>query len=308
MNDLALWIGVFIVAVIALVKSAEYFTLAAEKIGVFLGMPPFVVGVTIVGLGTSLPELTSSLVAVFAGAPEIVTANVIGSNITNIFLILGIAAVVGKRLKITHALDHVDMPLLVSSTLLFAFVAWDGVIVPTEALLLIAVLAVYLHFNNGQRKTSTAGKKIIPWVSFGMLIAAGVVLYFGAKYAVESVVQIASITSIGTEIIAVTAVALGTSLPELVVSAHAARRGKAEVAVGNILGSNIFNSLGVIGVPALLGPLVVPASMLTFGIPLMIGATAMYTFMTHSKEVTRWEGWVLIVFYLFFIGKSFALF
>ena len=113
--------------------------------------------------------------------------------------------------------------------------------------------------------------------------------------------------NIGKEIIAITAVALGTSLPELFVSIQAARKGKPEIAVGNILGSNIFNTFAVMGVPGLFGALVIPQSILFLGLPIMIMATIIYFFMTQDKQITQWEGWMLLLFYVLFVGKQFGI-
>jgi len=140
------WGAVFVVAVAFLVKSAEWFTGGAEELGVFLGLPAYVVGVTIVAIGTSLPELTSSILAVVAGSPEIVLGNVVGSNITNIFLVLGFAAVIGARLAVTYEIIHVDLPMLVSSAAFLAVTVWDGQVTRIEGLVLCAGALVYLLY------------------------------------------------------------------------------------------------------------------------------------------------------------------
>ena len=126
-------------------------------------------------------------------------------------------------------------------------------------------------------------------------------------------VKISEIVNVGKEIIAASAIALGTSFPELMVSITAARKGMPEMAVGNVLGSNIFNSFVVMGIPALIGGLVVPEGILTFSLPLllisaMLVATILYFFITQDKEITKWEGWLLVIFYVFFLGKLFNLF
>jgi cation:H+ antiporter len=136
-----------------------------------------------------------------------------------------------------------------------------------------------------------------------MTVLSAFFIYLGAKYTVESIIQLSEILSIGKEIIAASAVALGTSLPELIVSATAAREGKAELAIGNILGSNIFNSFTVMGVSSLFGTLLIPQSILTFALPIMLVATILYVFMTQDKQITQWEGGLLLIFYIFYIGK-----
>jgi len=312
-SPLIIWCAVLVASIIVLVKAADYFTDAAEQIGKYFKLPAFIIGVTIVAIGTSLPELVSSIFSVVRGASEIVVGNVVGSNIANIFLVLGITAIISKKLKISYELIHVDLPLLVGSTFLFAVTIWDGVFTIQEAVLCLACLMVYILYTIHARKArgdagikkEMAGElrdRKLGWSPVILLICA-VFIYFGAKYTISSVINLAEMLDVGKEIIAVSAVALGTSLPELMVSISAARKGKAEIAVGNILGSNIFNVLAVMGIPAFIGVLTIPASILTFALPMMIIATLLYFFITQDREITLWEGFLLIIFYVFFIGK-----
>jgi len=320
MHPTLIWIIVFVVSLFVLIKASDYFTHSAEKIGLFFGIPLFIVGATIVAVGTSLPELISSIFAVLRNSSEIVVGNVVGSNVANIFLVLGIAAIVGRRMKLTYELIHVDLPLLIGSAFLLAVTIWDGIFSFPEALLCIAGIILYLlytintkskHENieikKGPNEEVKQGRKL-DWKTLVILAVSAFFIYFGAKYTVESVIKLSEIFNIGKEIIAISAVALGTSLPELMVTIAAAKKGKPEMAVGNILGSNIFNALAVMGIPALIGTLIIPHSILTFGLPMMLIATLLYFFITHDKEVTKWEGWLLVIFYVFFIGKLFSLF
>jgi cation:H+ antiporter len=270
-----------------------------------------------VAIGTSLPELLSSVLAVVQGSSEIVVGNVLGSNVANIFLILGVAAIVGRKLYITYELIHVDLPLLVGSAFLLAVTIWRGGFTLFEALICLAAFAVYMHYtvtverkdsggsatgSNGEPVPRRLGRSTLPI----LIISAGF-LYLGAEYTVTSVIKLSEILHIGTEIIAVSAVALGTSLPELLVSVVAARRGNPDIAVGNILGSNIFNALVVMGIPGLIGTLVIPETMITFALPMMLIATLLYLFITHDKQITMWEGLLLVIFYIFFVGTLFNL-
>lgn len=312
--DLIVWVIVFVASMALLIKSSDWFTDSAEKVGMALGLPSFLIGVTIVALGTSLPELASSVMAVWAGASEIVAANVMGSNIFNILVVLGFAAVVGKEIVVSWDTMHIDMPFLIGSTIIFAVTVMDGVFGLFDAVICLAGIAIYLLFTESERKnhlTEMIEKRISrPELKLKtVLILAGsvVLVYIGARYLVESVIAISGIVGIGTEIIAVTAVALGTSLPELTVSAMAARKGKPEIAIGNVLGSNIFNLFLIMGVSGLVGAIMVPASMITVGLPLLVGATAMYYFVTHDKEITKWEGWLLVIMYALFLSVFIAL-
>ena len=320
MLDMLIWIVIFVASLFVLIKASDYFTDSAEKIGLFFGLPAFIVGVTIVAVGTSLPELVSSIFAVLRGSSEIVVGNVVGSNIANIFLILGIAAIVGKKLKITYELVTVDLPILVGSAFLFAMMICDGIFTLPEALLLILGIVIYfLYTINSEKEYKDAeikkemkkelrGKKKLEVKTIAAIIISAFFIFVGAKYTIESVIKLSEIFNLGKEIIAVSVVALGTSLPELAVSITAVRKGKPEIAVGNILGSNIFNTFVVMGVPALFGVLIIPQSILSFGLPMMLIATLLFFFITQEKEVTKWEGYILLLFYIFFIGKLFGLF
>jgi len=312
---LLLWVVVFVVSLLVLIKGADYFTDCAERIGIYFGMPNFIVGVTIVAIGTSLPELISSIFAVVNNSSELVVGNVLGSNITNIFLILGITAIISKKLRLTYDLLSVDLPMLAGSAMLLAIMIWDGNFTLGEAIVSIVGFSLYMVYainvekkdKELKRESKKSGKKLSSrtWAILGVSL---VLIYFGAEYTVKSVVEIAGILKIGVEIIAVSAVALGTSLPELIVSITAAAKSKPEIAVGNILGSNMFNTFVVMGVPALFGVLIIPASMLTFALPMMLIATLLYFFMTQARKISQWEGWVLILFYVVFIGKLFSWF
>lgn len=299
-----------VVSLTALIKASDWFTAAAERVGLALGMPPFLVGVTIVALGTSLPELTSSVLAVVAGASEIVSGNVVGSNIANLLLVLGLAAVIDGHIRVKFELVNVDLPFLAGSAFLLALVLWDGRVGVFEAALSLAGLAIYLWYAVRGRRTVEESEEDPPrrrprpaWIRSSLiLVGSAALIYLGAEYTVMSAVEIAGHVGIGPELIAATVIALGTSLPEVAVTLTAARRGQTELAVGNVLGSNIFNSFAVIGVSGLVGPLFVPDSIIDFALPVMLIATILAFFMIMEKEMTKWEGWLLLLFYVYFIG------
>jgi cation:H+ antiporter len=326
MAELLFWVVIFIGSLIVLVKSSDYFIKSAEKLGISLGIPAFIVGVTIVAVGTSLPELASSIFAVVKGSPEIVTANVIGSNITNIFLILGIGAILAGNIKLLRSLIRVDLPILIGASLLMAASIWDGVYTRYEAGLSLLLLVIYLSYTMSFQKKDEdieIGKKIKRDINRKirkrhlkkrklyirnvlLMVLSLVFLYLSANYIVDSIIALSDIFKIGKEIISLTAVAIGTSLPELAVTLSAIRSKKAEIVVGNIMGSTIFNSLGVMGVAGMVGKLVISNELIRFGLPMMVIAAVLYFFITQDREITKWEGGLLIVFYLFFIGKVIA--
>lgn len=302
------WIFILIVSLFTLIKASDYFTTSAEKIGIFFGIPSFIIGVTAVAFGTSMPELVSSIFAVIKKSPEIVAGNVVGSNICNIFLVLGLSAVISKKIKLKHEIMHVDLPFLIGSSFILAIFISDGIFNLAEAIISILGMILYLSYSASARryKIEERGDKI--WKSFAIFIISAFFIYLGAKYTIKSVIQISEILHIGKEIIAVSIVALGTSLPELMVSLMAAKKGFSEIAVGNILGSNIFNTFAVMGIPALIMPFSIPKSIITIALPLMIIATLLFALITYDKEITRWEGYLLLIFYAIFIAKMFGMF
>jgi len=313
-----IWGIVFIVALAILLKSSDYFTEAAEKIGLKLGIPAFIVGVTIVAVGTSLPELISSIFAVWSGASEIVIGNVIGSNIANILLVLGVAAIFAKKISTDYELIEVDLPIFFASALYIIMVSFDGIITWPEGLIgIIGVITYFAFAGSFAKKSGSAQTKELKeeekelkkqglWPQFLILIVSGFFIFLGAKYTVESVIQLSSILNIAKEIIAVSAVAIGTSLPELVVSVQAIKKGNAGMAFGNVLGSNIFNSFAVLGIPSLIGALTVPQSIITFSLPVLIGISLLYLFAVQDKEIRMWEGIIFLLAYVLYMGKIFG--
>lgn len=320
------WVIIFLVSLAVLVKGADWLLQSAEKIGLAAGLSPFIVGVVIVGLGTSFPELVSSIAAVFKGVTEIVAANAIGSNIANILLIVGLSAVFGGRLAVTKNLIDLDIPLLAVSTALFIGVAWDRQIVLAESILLLIIFGIYLFYTifhkDGEEEETLPGRperrkhitgpgkkeilkpKLVA-KDFILLIIGVIFLMIGAKYLIDSVIKLSEIFSIGAGVISLAAVALGTSLPELLVSVRAAWQKKPEVALGNIFGSNVFNALVVVGIPGLFKTLHLDEQTFALGLPVMAGATFLFIVSGISRRIHVYEGAMYIVIYIFFIGKLF---
>lgn len=313
------------VALWALVKGADWFLLASERTGLRLGMTPFAIGVVITGVGTSLPELASSVAAVLQGVPEIVAANVVGSNVANILLIIGVAVTIGRKAVISKDLIDLELPLLAISTILFLGVAYDGAISPIESVLLLLAYGVYFvyaishkeeleshlsgtveritgeawtgRFRNGFLKEWAARRDHL------MLIIGAAFLIIGAKYVIDSVIALAEILHIAVAVITITAVALGTSLPELVVSVRAALAKKFDISVGNILGSNIFNALVIIGLPGIFTTLPLDPVTHAIGLPFMALATLLFIFSGISRNLYNWEGLMFILLYVLFVFK-----
>lgn len=313
------WTAVFLVSLFAVVKGADWLIDNAERIGLGLGISPFIVGVTIIAAGTSFPELVSSLAAVLSGVNEIVVANAVGSNIANILLVVGLTAIIGRNISVTKNLINLDLPLLAGSTVLFLGIVADGQVVLGESLILLAAFVVYVLYTifYKDKDAVAEGRKLLDGIpekqkieprTIVFLLLGILALVLGAKYLIDSLVRLSELLRIGTDVIAVTAVALGTSLPELLVSIKAVMEKKAEVVLGNIFGSSVFNILVVVGIPGLLGTLSIDAKTLTIAVPTMIAATVLFVISGISRRIHMWEGAFFLFIYVLFIAKMFGWF
>lgn len=301
---LTLAIVVFVVSLTALVVASDWFIGSAEKIGTYMGIPSFIIGVTIVAFGTSLPELATSIAAVMSGSSEIVVGNVIGSNITNILLVLGISAFVAGNMKIDFDVMNIDMPLLFGSAFLLYFALYDLQFTLVEASIFIIALVVFLMNSFSGKKDNDEDKGDKPNAkTYTMLVIGATLVYFGATYTILAMTEIATIMAIDPHIIALGAVALGTSLPEVVVSVKAAKAGNHGMAIGNVLGSNMFNTFAVMSIPRFFGDLKIPEDTLTFDTPFMLAATILFGMICLTRKISKWEGAMLIIFYVFFISQ-----
>ncbi len=303
MDILLLQAGIFIVSIAALLWASDKFVEAAENIGLSLGISPFIIGVTIVAFGTSLPELATSIVAVLDGTPEIVIGNVVGSNITNIALVLGLTAVVVKNIDLEYNLWHIDIPFLWGSAFLLYFAVMDGNLSLYEAFLFLGGIAIFLSYSlKGQDRPDKEDRPSASWKDYLYLIVGGALVSVSASYVISAITEISKILDIAPTVIALSAVAIGTSLPEVAVSLAAARKGKASIAVGNALGSNIFNTFIVMSIPRFFGKLSIPENIISIYLPLMIVMTILLGVMSNNRKITRWEGLVLLLFYLWYFG------
>ena len=302
-----MYLGLFIVSLAVLLKASDWFIDSAEEIGLSLGISPFIIGVTIVAFGTSLPELATSIASVLEGKSEIVVSTVVGSNITNIALVLGLVAVLVNQINLEYNIWHIDMPYLWGSAFLFWFFLRDYHLSVFEAVLSLIGIVIFLAYSF---KTEHEGAEVIrkkpTWRSYLFLIIGGVFVWLGADFTITAILKLSEFAGIEPEVIALTGVALGTSLPEVIVSLSAARKGKTSIAVGNVLGSNIFNTYVVMAIPALIGTLEIPEEINEFILPLMIAMTILFGIMANNKKITRWEGLVLLLFYVFFVVELFA--
>ncbi len=302
---------VLLVAGLALLLAgAELLVRGASRLALALGISPLVIGLTVVAYGTSAPELAISIGATLDGQPDIALGNVIGSNIANVLLILGLSALIAP-LVVARQLVWLDVPIMVGLSLLVLVLALDGQLDRWLGVALLlggvgySVLQVYLGRREGAAETTEvpgAGAAPSPLWRNAMLVVVGLVLLvFGARWLVASAVTIAEAFGISQLVIGLTVVAIGTSLPELATSLMAALRGEREMAVGNIIGSNIFNILLVLGAAVAISPggIAVSAAAVNFDLPVMTAvAVACLPIFFTGHCIARWEGALFLGYYV----------
>ncbi|MEL6671947.1 MAG: calcium/sodium antiporter [Bacteroidota bacterium] len=319
MSGLLFWVLIFGLTLVTLIISADFFIRGAERVGLALGIPHFIIGVTLIAIGTSLPELVTSIVAVLSSPDDskIVLGNVVGSNLTNICLVLGVIGAVSGEIRIQFDVMKVDMPMMLGAAFLLYLCVLNRSFGLTEGIACLVGMGVYLWYvfqlGRKNRETTKAvegelGDELpaadpFSWRDPLILVVSAIVIYFSAKYNVMSISEISTALEIGKEYIALTAVSLGTSLPELVVSIVAIRAGNGEMAVGNIVGSNIFNVFAVMGIPRLFGEIVVPESLMDFSMPAMLVASCLFFVALLDKVVNRWEGFIFLIIYFVFLAN-----
>jgi len=310
MITFTIWVFFLMIALFVLVRGADIFVEGAKQVGSSLGMSKFAIGVLIVGFGTSLPELASSLAAAWSGATEIVVANVVGSNIANILLVVGVLALLGGPIIIKRDLIKSELPIFFISTALFLSVVVDGAIDRIEALLLLGVFAAYVWYLFAEAERSddvdiirTGPRPKLQWKSILYIILGILAVLFGAKYTVDMVINIATFLTVPVGLVSIIGIALGTSLPELFVSLRSIQEGETELAIGNIFGSNAFNILVVVGIPGLIIPLVADHVVMDLCLMILLASSAILFVAGLSRRIMRWEGVMLLLFFGFFILK-----
>ncbi|CCK75800.1 Na+/Ca+ antiporter, CaCA family protein [Oleispira antarctica RB-8] len=310
-----------------LTAGGEFLIRGALGVSNRIGMSPLLSGLIIVGFGTSMPELVVSVEAALSGQPDIAIGNVVGSNIANILLILGICAAI-TPLVISPLSLRRDALVVMASSFLFILLALDGSLGLIDAMILLILLILYLVWaywteskNSTTSESSLSGEvhkaealeitvvpKSLIW-TLAEVIGGLVLLIVGSQVLLKGAVGIAEGLGVSEALIGLTLVAVGTSLPELTISVMAALRKHADVAVGNILGSNIFNLLGILGVSAILQPIEVKGRVVQFDQWVMLGVSiVLYLFLFTSRKLSRVEGVLLLSGYLTYLGVSYFYF
>lgn len=302
-----------IAGLVLLVAGAELLVRGASKLAAQFGISPLIIGLTVVAFGTSAPEMAVSVQAALAGSGDIAIGNVVGSNIFNVLFILGVSALI-VPLVVSRQLIKLDVPLMIGASLLAYALAWDGELGRFDGMLLFASILAYTGLlivksrrdkaspDEFDQEYSAQQAKPYSWAIDLVLIAVGLVLLVqGANWLVEGAVTLARALGVSELVIGLTVIAAGTSLPEVATSIIAALKGERDIAVGNIVGSNIFNLLAVLGLAALVSPLAIPVSpdALAFDFPVMIAvAIACLPIFFGGYCINRWEGLLFLAYYV----------
>lgn len=314
----------FVLGLVALVFGADMLVRGASQLAIAAGITPLVVGLTVVAFGTSAPEMAVSVKASLAGDAGIAVGNVVGSNIFNVLFVLGLAAVVAP-LTVSNQLIRVDVPLMIGVTLLAVLLCWDGMLSAFDGGILLAFLLSYVGAQvwmgrkqvarernaalaaGDQQEVDLEGAK--GWSGYAIsavriLVGLGL-LVLGARWLVESASTFARWLEVSDVVIGLTIVAAGTSLPECVTSVVASFRGERDIAVGNVVGSNVFNLLAVLGLSGVCAPkgVAIAPELLKFDFPVMVGvAVICLPIFITGKQVSRLEGILMFLAWVVYTG------
>lgn len=309
-------IFLFFAGLILLIAGAELLVRGASEIASFAGLSKLVIGLTVVAYGTSFPELVVCSVASYAGEPDIAVGNVVGSNIFNILCVIGISAAI-LPLYVSRQIIRLDVPVMVAVSVIMFLFSLDGVITRLEGIFLTILGFIYTWWlvssgkkesvaqNSEENHVEVQHEKNWKRLVFNIfLVIAGLVLLaFGSRWLVDGAVYIARALQVSELVIALVIVAAGTSLPELATSVVAALRQERDIAVGNIVGSNIFNIIFVLGASGIIAsePIRVSPAALKFDIPVMLAVSiACIPVFFSGERIARWEGFVFIGYYVFY--------
>jgi cation:H+ antiporter len=306
----------FLVGLAALVLGANLLVRGASKLAIGVGISPLVVGLTVVAFGTSSPELAVSVQGALSGRNDVAIGNVVGSNIFNVLFILGLCAAI-VPLAVDSQILRQELPVMLGASLLLVLLTLDGGLQRGEAAALFAALIAYTVFlvvqsrrSHGQRIDREFEQELAPaptptWddrlaVQLGLIAAGLALLVFGSEWLVSAAVSFARTMGVSDLVIGLTVVAAGTSTPEVAASLMALYKGERDIAVGNVVGSNVFNILGVLGAAGLVAPagLTIPPSVIAFDLPAMVMvAVACLPVFLSGRQIGRWEGWLFLGYY-----------
>ncbi len=284
----------------------------ATALAARLGMPPLLIGLTVVAFGTSSPELAVSIDASISGHADIAIGNVVGSNICNVALILGACALL-RPLKVEARVIRLDIPIMIGCSAMLAILLSDGALSRSEGALLFGLLVAYVYFSIRQARAEVEpvrqefralvlGRRLSMLVAIALVGVGLVMLAGGGGVFVDAAAELARRVGVSEAVVALTIVAAGTSMPELATSLVASARGQHDIAIGNVVGSNTFNVLGVLGLAAALSPLSGIAIQCADFVAMMVAAVLLLPLMYTQFRLVRWEGGLLLVSYIAYVS------
>lgn len=298
--EIVLSLFILLAGFVLLVKGADWFVEGAAGIAGRFGIPQLVIGLTIVAMGTSLPEAAVSITSALSGAAGITVGNVVGSNILNILLILGITSLI-LPIPVQRSTVRIEIPLMIAVTIVFLLSGLDHQIRRWEGLLYWLIFLGYLAYlfriaKKYEEKEEPVARLPL-WLQLLMLTGGGAVIIAGSNLAVRGATEIARFLGVSERFIGLTVVALGTSLPELVTSVIAARKGNADIAIGNIVGSNIFNILFVAGTSAIIIPVLFQPAFAADSVVAIAAAVLLWLCVLKDHKLTRSGGILMLLSY-----------
>lgn len=300
-------IALVAVGIALVIWGADKMTAGAVSVAARLGVPQIVIGLTIVAIGTSAPELFVSLASALKGTPDIAVGNIVGSNTFNTLAIVGAAAVV-TPLSIAAKTVRTDLPISVAAGVVLLLMSLDGDISRLDAVILLIFFAGFIAYNlrraskEGADGDSGAATQLTG-VKAALFILGGLAcLVVGSNLFVDGAKGVAKAMGVSDAVIGLTVVALGTSLPELATSVVAARKGNSAIAIGNVIGSNVFNILMILGLTGVVSPMRIAGVGVADMAVMAVSGLLMWLFCATKKTVERWEGAILLVAYVAYIG------
>lgn len=304
--EFLLQIVLLIIGFVMLVKGADWFVDGASGIATKFKIPQIVIGLTIVAMGTSAPEAAISITAALKGSADITVGNVVGSNILNILIILGISSII-TPLAVTKSTIKVDIPFVIAITCLFLAFGYNGTINFWEGIILLIIFVSYLSYlfilakkdpeNSDEDIKEMSVVKALIWTVVGLFL-----IIYGSDVTIDAATSIARTLGLSERFIGLTIVALGTSLPELFTSVMAARKGNADIAIGNIVGSNIFNILFVLGISATIIPVPFAVDFRFDTLVAIFAAVLLFVCSLKEKKLKWWAGTLMLVSYAVYFG------
>jgi len=302
---------IFIFSMFALIYGADHIINQSEKIALHFEIPAFIIGATVIAVGTSLPEMAASITASYQGKTDMAVANVLGSVTFNISLVLGVIFLLAKNIHPARDIFRNDSVWIAIPPILFLLMAYDGQISRFDGAIFLFLMIAYLLFLNNDRKRFEAEidedilKEKFNWLKTSFFLIVGFIFVIvGAKYTIYSASQIATDFGISEWVIALLLIAFGTSLPELIVSIMAVRKNNTDMAIGNIIGSNVANFSIVLGSSALVNPLHVELSKSGFDILCMLSSSIILIYISATKLYSKAAGIVLLSIIILMLNHS----